>query len=231
MSTAAAGAPLLAVADLSIHYGRVQALEHVNLEVRAGEVVTLIGANGAGKSTTLRSISRIVPVHRGRIVFDGRDITHARARATSSAWASPRSPRAAACWRARACSTTSCSAPTPAPTPRSRPTSSVSSRAFPRLAERRQPARRHAERRRAADAGDRPRADEPAPPAAAGRALARAGAADRARHLRHHPRPARRRGRPSCSSSRTPAWRCRSRTAPTCWRRGASRSPGPPPSS
>jgi branched-chain amino acid transport system ATP-binding protein len=78
MSAATAGAPLLSIADLSIHYGRVQALEHMNLDVRAGEVVTLIGANGAGKSTTLRSISRIVPVHHGRIVFDGRDITNAR---------------------------------------------------------------------------------------------------------------------------------------------------------
>ena len=78
MSAGASGAPLLSIADLSIHYGRVQALEHMNLDVRAGEVVTLIGANGAGKSTTLRSISRIVPVHHGRIVFDGRDITNAR---------------------------------------------------------------------------------------------------------------------------------------------------------
>ena len=78
MSAGATGAPLLSIADLSIHYGRVQALEQMNLEVRAGEVVTLIGANGAGKSTTLRSISRIVPVHRGRITFDGRDITAAR---------------------------------------------------------------------------------------------------------------------------------------------------------
>ena len=78
MSAGAAGAPLLSIADLSIHYGRVQALEQMNLEVRAGEVVTLIGANGAGKSTTLRSISRIVPVHHGRITFDGRDITAAR---------------------------------------------------------------------------------------------------------------------------------------------------------
>jgi branched-chain amino acid transport system ATP-binding protein len=78
MSAPTAGAPLLSIADLSIHYGRVQALEHMNLDVRAGEVVTLIGANGAGKSTTLRSISRIVPVHHGRIVFDGRDITGAR---------------------------------------------------------------------------------------------------------------------------------------------------------
>jgi len=78
VSAAAAGAPLLEVRDLSIRYGRVQALEHVSLEVRAGEVVTLIGANGAGKSTTLRSISRIVPIHAGRISFASRDISAAR---------------------------------------------------------------------------------------------------------------------------------------------------------
>ena len=70
--------PLLEIADLSIRYGRVQALEHLSLEVHAGEVVTLIGANGAGKSTTLRSISRIVPIHCGRIAFDARDIGEAR---------------------------------------------------------------------------------------------------------------------------------------------------------
>ena len=78
MSTAVSRPPLLAVEDLSIRYGRVQALEHVSLEVHAGEVVTLIGANGAGKSTTLRSISRIVPIHRGRIAFAARDISGAR---------------------------------------------------------------------------------------------------------------------------------------------------------
>ncbi|HXA97084.1 MAG TPA: ABC transporter ATP-binding protein [Candidatus Dormibacteraeota bacterium] len=78
MSAAGPPAPLLAVEDLSIRYGRVQAIEHLSLEVRAGEVVTLIGANGAGKSTTLRSISRIVPIHRGRIAFEARDISNAR---------------------------------------------------------------------------------------------------------------------------------------------------------
>jgi len=78
VSAAATGQPLLALEQLSIHYGRVQALEHVSLEVHAGEVVTLIGANGAGKSTALRSISRIVPIYHGRIVFDGRDISGAR---------------------------------------------------------------------------------------------------------------------------------------------------------
>ena len=78
MSPAVPGVPLLAVENLTIRYGRVQALEQVSLEVHAGEVVTLIGANGAGKSTTLRSISRIVPIHRGRIAFDARDISGTR---------------------------------------------------------------------------------------------------------------------------------------------------------
>src|SRR2546428_13496685 len=80
MTSAGPSAPLLALEDLSIHYGRVQALEHVSLEVRAGEVVTLIGANGAGKTTTRRSISRIVPIYRGRIAFDGPEISGVRPR-------------------------------------------------------------------------------------------------------------------------------------------------------
>jgi branched-chain amino acid transport system ATP-binding protein len=78
VNPAVPGAPLLAVENLTIRYGRVQALEQVSLEVHPGEVVTLIGANGAGKSTTLRSISRIIPIHRGRIAFDARDISGAR---------------------------------------------------------------------------------------------------------------------------------------------------------
>jgi branched-chain amino acid transport system ATP-binding protein len=78
VSPAVPGAPLLEVENLTIRYGRVQALEQVSLEVHPGEVVTLIGANGAGKSTTLRSISRIIPIHRGRIAFDARDISGAR---------------------------------------------------------------------------------------------------------------------------------------------------------
>jgi branched-chain amino acid transport system ATP-binding protein len=78
MNAASERAPLLRVDDLSVRYGRVQALEHVSLEIHAGEVVTLIGANGAGKSTTLRAISRIIPIHRGHIAFDARDISGAR---------------------------------------------------------------------------------------------------------------------------------------------------------
>ena len=71
MSTNGGAAPLLSISELHVSYGGIQALLDVSLEVHAGEVVTLIGANGAGKSTTLRSISRLVPVRRGRIVYDG----------------------------------------------------------------------------------------------------------------------------------------------------------------
>src|SRR5256712_11890439 len=78
MTAGGPAARFVALGARSIHYGRVQALQPVSLEVRAGEVVTLIGANGAGKSTTLRSISRIVPIYRGRIAFDGRDISGVR---------------------------------------------------------------------------------------------------------------------------------------------------------
>src|ERR687886_2863499 len=55
-------------------YGNIEALKGVSLEVDDGEIVTLIGANGAGKSTTLRSISGLTPPRTGSIRFDGREI-------------------------------------------------------------------------------------------------------------------------------------------------------------
>jgi branched-chain amino acid transport system ATP-binding protein len=66
---------LLELKNLCINYGAIQAVRGINLEVNAGEVVTLIGANGAGKSTTLRAISRLLKVREGGIHFDGREIT------------------------------------------------------------------------------------------------------------------------------------------------------------
>ena len=66
--------PVLLVDNIETYYGAIQALKGVSLEVHEGEIVTLIGSNGAGKSTTLRSISGIVPPRMGRIVFRGRDI-------------------------------------------------------------------------------------------------------------------------------------------------------------
>lgn len=66
---------LLDVKGLFVNYGGIQALQDINLTVNMGEVVTLVGANGAGKSTTLRAISRMVNSRAGEIVYDGRDIT------------------------------------------------------------------------------------------------------------------------------------------------------------
>lgn len=71
--------PLLEVQGLSVYYGGIQALNQIHLEIHPGEVVTLVGANGAGKSTTLRAISRIVKAERGRIWYRGRDMTLCRA--------------------------------------------------------------------------------------------------------------------------------------------------------
>jgi branched-chain amino acid transport system ATP-binding protein len=70
---------LLELKDVQTFYGSIQALKGITIDVRDGEIVTLIGANGAGKSTTLRSINGLNNPRRGRIRFQGRDITHASA--------------------------------------------------------------------------------------------------------------------------------------------------------
>jgi branched-chain amino acid transport system ATP-binding protein len=66
--------PLLEVEDIHTFYGSIEALKGISLTVYEGEIVTLIGANGAGKSTTLRSISGIVPPRTGKISFQGAEI-------------------------------------------------------------------------------------------------------------------------------------------------------------
>ena len=66
---------LLKVTDLVVSYGGIEALKGISFEVEEGQIVTLIGANGAGKSTTLRTISGLVPPKSGRVYFEGRDIT------------------------------------------------------------------------------------------------------------------------------------------------------------
>ena len=68
------GAPLLELDDVHTYYGTIEAIKGISLTVQEGEVVTLIGANGAGKSTTLRSIQGINKPKRGRILFNGKDI-------------------------------------------------------------------------------------------------------------------------------------------------------------
>jgi branched-chain amino acid transport system ATP-binding protein len=66
---------LLEVKNLSVSYGAIRALLGVSFHVDEGEVVTLIGANGAGKSTTLRTISGLLPVTSGEVIYDGQAIT------------------------------------------------------------------------------------------------------------------------------------------------------------
>jgi len=66
---------MLTINTLSVNYGAIRALQGISLQINQGEIVTLIGANGAGKSTTLRTISALVPAKSGSITFQGEDIT------------------------------------------------------------------------------------------------------------------------------------------------------------
>ncbi len=67
---------LLSVEGLAVSYGHIEAVHGIDLAIEAGAITTLVGANGAGKSTTLLALSGLVPKRAGRVVFDGEDITH-----------------------------------------------------------------------------------------------------------------------------------------------------------
>lgn len=71
---------MLEISDLVCRYGKVEAIKGISLSIKKGQLVALIGANGAGKSTTLRSISGILPSVSGRLMFEGEDITRCSAR-------------------------------------------------------------------------------------------------------------------------------------------------------
>src|SRR3954467_13318376 len=70
---------LLEVDNITLLYGRIQALHGISLQVDEGEIVALIGANGAGKTTTMRAISGLRPIASGSVRFNGEDITRLRA--------------------------------------------------------------------------------------------------------------------------------------------------------
>lgn len=67
--------PLLELRDIHTYYGQIHALKGVNLKVEKGEIVTLVGSNGAGKSTSLRTISGLVRARQGSVFLEGEDIT------------------------------------------------------------------------------------------------------------------------------------------------------------
>jgi branched-chain amino acid transport system ATP-binding protein len=70
---------LLEIDNITLLYGRIQALHGISMQVEQGEIVALIGANGAGKTTTMRAISGLRPIASGRILFQGEDISNVRA--------------------------------------------------------------------------------------------------------------------------------------------------------
>jgi branched-chain amino acid transport system ATP-binding protein len=70
---------MLKLKDINTFYGNIHALKGVDLEINQGEIISLIGANGAGKSTTLMTISGIVPARQGTVTFLGEDITRVAA--------------------------------------------------------------------------------------------------------------------------------------------------------
>ncbi|MCW2655698.1 MAG: transporter ATP-binding protein [Mycobacterium sp.] len=70
---------VLEVRDIVVHYGRIEALHGVSLVVRDGELVTMLGSNGAGKSTTMRAVSGLLPLSSGSVWFQGRNITRVKA--------------------------------------------------------------------------------------------------------------------------------------------------------
>jgi branched-chain amino acid transport system ATP-binding protein len=70
--------PLLEIEDLNVYYGAIHAVKGISLSVEAGEIVTLIGANGAGKSTTLRAISGLLRPRKGSIRFEGQELSRLR---------------------------------------------------------------------------------------------------------------------------------------------------------
>ena len=78
MSQATAGKPLLSLENISVYYGNIAAVKGLTMQVPEGSIVTLIGSNGAGKSTTLRTISGLMHAKSGSITFEGKDISRAQ---------------------------------------------------------------------------------------------------------------------------------------------------------
>ena len=74
---------LLKVEDLHVYYGSIHAIKGISFEVEEGEIVTLIGANGAGKSTTLNTVSGLLKPRSGSVEFDGKNIVNVPAHTAS----------------------------------------------------------------------------------------------------------------------------------------------------
>ena len=218
---------LLEIRNVHVHYHKVAALKGIDMAVPDDGIVTIIGANGAGKSTTLRAISGLVPISKGEIVFAGKridrlppekivalGIAHVpEGRRVFPNLTVEENLRTGAFLR----------------TDKAEIDKDLDEvfRSFPAPEGAPQAMGAIAFRGRAADARYRPGADVAAEDARSRRAIdgsvAGHGAGDRA----HHSRDRRARRRRSCWSSRTPSWRSGWRASPMCWRPDVLRCKGP----
>jgi branched-chain amino acid transport system ATP-binding protein len=82
-------APLLSVSEACVRFGGVDALIEVDFAIEAGTVTALIGPNGAGKTTLLGAVTGMVPMHRGRVVLAGRDVTACPPCPGPAGWCAP----------------------------------------------------------------------------------------------------------------------------------------------
>ena len=181
---------LLEARDIVVHYGRIKALHGVSLVVHEGEFVTLLGSNGAGKTTTMRTISGLRRLTSGSVWFEGRDITGVKAhkRVIDGLIQAPEGRGVFPGMTVVENLEMGCYGRKFASKAEHNERLDWVLETFPRLAERSAPGGRHAVRWRAADAGDRPRADGPAEGAAARRAVDGSGADGDLADLRDHRR-------------------------------------------
>ena len=213
---------LLELQDLQVFYGRIEAIKGISFSVDEGEIVTLIGANGAGKTTTLKTISGVRDIVGGKVVFEGRDITHVAAHKRVELGIC-QSPEGRGIFPGMTVLENLDMGAYARKGVKASERQSDLDRVFtlfPRLDRAQDAARRDHVRRRAADAGHRPGADGTAPGAAARRAVDGPGADAGAADLRHHHARSTTRARPSCWSSRTRPRPCRWPTGPTCCETG-----------
>ena len=221
---------LLEVRNLEVTYGELAAVHGVSFEVRRGDLVTIIGANGAGKSTTLRAVMGLQRPRGGQILFDGADIT-------TEPPARPGPPRDQPGSRGAAHPPRPDRGGEPAPggvhaLERRRGLCGAGARLYALSAAPRAlaPGRKDALRRRTADAGHRPVPGQPPPAAPAGRGVSRPDAHTGRADLRRRFATCTARGPRSFWWSKTPAWPSPWPHGVTSWRRAASPSTAPPPS-
>ncbi len=165
---------ILKLSNIESYYGPIMAIRGISLEVPRGRIVTLLGANGAGKTTVLKTISGILDPQKGAIEFMGKPIQRMEADKIVRLGLS-HVPEGREVFPFLSVRENLMMGAYPRKRPRRRRRGSGARlRLFPAAEGAHRPAGRPAFRRRAADAGDRPRADEPADAAAARRAVARA---------------------------------------------------------